>query len=98
MNTHSFFQQYEQHRKRYKPGTIWKDKMNYHLVKEIQIVSLSEIDEESSIYYLYQGQKNVFFKILKVSRYNNESELDKGKIASWSTEYMNQNYEVLIND
>jgi hypothetical protein len=93
----TYFQQYEQRRKRYEPGVIWKEKQPYHTVRILRIVTPSEIDGESSVYRLYQGQRNVCFRILKSEDFPGNS-LSEGAIASWSEDYMERNYEVAIDD
>ena len=83
----TYFQQYEQYRKRYEPGAIWKEKHRCHTVKTLRIVSPSEIDEKSRVY----------FRILE-SEEDTGGDLCKGTLASWSKAYMEREYRVAIDD
>jgi hypothetical protein len=95
--TLSLFQKYELRKNRYKPGTVWIDKESYHTVRILQILALYEYEGVSDVFRLYQGESNLFFRVLKSSGYRGGS-LCKDTIVSWSTEYMEQYYEPLLDD
>ena len=64
--TTSFFQQYEQRRKRYEPGTIWADK-GAHTVRQLQIIDKSKLSPETRIVELYQSGVTITFSSIKSS-------------------------------
>jgi hypothetical protein len=90
----TFFQQYEQRRKRYEPGTIWVDK-GRHTVQKLQIIDRSKLSPEIKVEELYQTGVTISFRVLEV-RYEG-SRLSSGVIGDWSKDYMEDNYEVLID-
>jgi hypothetical protein len=92
--TTSFFQQYEQRRKRYKPGAIWVDK-GRHIVKKLQIIDRSKLSPEIKVEELYQTGVTISFRVLEAR--HGDSRLSPGVIGDWSKVYMENNYEVLID-
>jgi len=93
--TLSLFQKYELRKAKFKPGSIWRDKGN-HTIKELMIVSNLESDEY--VYEMYKGTSNITFRILDSLMGNAGAVVSIGKLISWSTEYMERNYEVVLDD
>jgi len=93
--TTSFFQQYEQRRKRYNPGAIWVDKYDHHTVRRLQIIDKSKLSPKIRVEKLYQSGVSISFEVLETNGESNR--LAKGKIVNWSKDYMEDNYEVLID-
>jgi hypothetical protein len=91
----SYFQQYEQRRKRYEPGTIWVDK-GRHTVQKLQIIDRSKLSPEIKVEELYQSGVTITFQVLEALWPH--SRLSPGTITNWSKDYMEYNYEVLIDD
>lgn len=94
--TLSLFQKYELRKTRFAPGAIWRDK-GRHIVRKLQIIDPSEIDAESYVRELYSAQRDVIFRILDSSDYYGGS-LAIGAFASWSEQYMEEHYEVVIDE
>jgi len=92
--TTSFFQQYEQRRKRYKPGAIWVDKGG-HIVQKLQIIDRSKLSPEIKVEELYQTGDTISFEVLETAY--ESKRLARGTIANWSKDYMEYNYEVAID-
>jgi hypothetical protein len=90
----SYFQQYEQRRKRFEPGTIWVDK-SWHTVKKLQIIDRSKLSPKIKVEKLYQTGDTISFRILETGHKSNR--LLPGVICNWSKVYMEENYEVLID-
>lgn len=97
MTTLSLFQKYELRKNRFAPGTIWVETVQYYTVKRLQILAPYEYDGVSDIYRLYPGGRNVIFRVIDSSDFS-FGRLAKDAIASWSERYMDQNYEVVINE
>ena len=95
MTTLSLFQKYELRKAKFKPGSVWRDKGS-HTIKELMIVSSLGLNEY--MYEMYQGESNITFRILDSLHGRNGAVLSIGKLASWSTEYMEKNYEVVLDD
>lgn len=97
--TATLFEQYEIHRKLFKPGNIWKAKGNY-AVKELIIATQEEIVANKSDIYNYEDNRTrvckdkslVVFEILETNR--SLRGLVKGAFASWPKEYMFEFYEL----
>jgi hypothetical protein len=93
--TATLFEKYEIHRKRYKPGTIWKDK-GRHRVKELRVLSKIDVARSQVMDLDIWGHpvdppdpsKNVVFVITKSLDIN-----CVGKFIRWSKSYMEDNYE-----
>jgi hypothetical protein len=87
--TLTYFQQYEQRRKRYKPGAIWVDK-GRHTVRKLQIIDKSKLSPEIKILEIYQWGVTITFLVLETLW--SDSRLSAGTIANWSRAYMEENY------
>jgi hypothetical protein len=96
--TTSFFQQYEQRRKRFEPGVIWMAKAAYTVQKlEIlpkdtsNVLVYNDFDEKDT-----SGENLVPFLITKSASYNKSSILKSGCKLSWSKQYMEEHYKPIF--
>jgi hypothetical protein len=87
----SYFQQYEQRRKRFSTGTIWVDQYD-HIVCRLKVVSESELDDLNSVYELPLrcNGNDITFRILESK--NIGGNLGRGSLVRWSRHYMEENY------
>jgi hypothetical protein len=94
--TLSLFQKYELRKTRFAPGSVWRAKGG-HTVRKLQIVDPSEIDRARRVYRIMQEERNVMFRILK-SEVGDYVPLGRGELASWGEVYMEEHYEVVIDE
>jgi hypothetical protein len=101
--TLSLFQKYELRKTRFTPGTVWRAKARY-TVKELEILPkdtpnvavYNDADEMDT-----SGKNLVPFLITDSDTDDSwgvESRLNRGRKLSWSERYMEQNYEVVIDE